>query len=427
MAVQFRENQDDHRSGLRSVMSDNPAFLILRWQALTTRNGLRDLAERHKVDIVVTIFTLTVAGMYLAEAVMRNAAALRAAWPIVSIAALSASAALGAAAGWWTMGLTLRFAFAAWTIALPILVTARLMSAALAALAFGLVGAALLGIGVSFNCGLIGIEYPGIAGLLAAIIFVLGFIASLITRRWFITRTPLADGQSRDAEVLRRLRYASDGGRLPGLESGLFDMLARLDQATPRWIGRWVMDNRAVLRASADIAFLLGAAVLVAVASLMQGKAAPVSIFGALGGHAAFVFTLRGHPLASVILRVSPLQFAVALAGVVRLPLVISLGYFAPLALIGLVADPGALEPCRRLRAGAADRQRHVRAAAGQRPVVSRFGVDYTRGGLDAAAAGSDSDQRLDRVAGRGVFRSELAQRPAEISCVCLRARRTSY
>ena len=34
-------------------MGDNPAFLILRWQALTTRNGLRDLVVGHKIDIVV--------------------------------------------------------------------------------------------------------------------------------------------------------------------------------------------------------------------------------------------------------------------------------------------------------------------------------------------------------------------------------------
>jgi hypothetical protein len=176
--------------------------------------------------------------------------------------------------------------------------------------------------------------------LLAAIIFLLGFAAALIARRWFIIRTPLADGQSRDAEVLRRLRYAGEGGRLPDRESGLFDMLAKLDQTVPQWIGRWVMDNRLVLRASADIVLLLGGAVLVAVASLAQGKAAPASIAGAVGGHVAFVATLRGHPLASVVLRVSPLQFAVALAGVVRLPLAISLMYFAPLALIALAADP---------------------------------------------------------------------------------------
>jgi hypothetical protein len=220
------------------------------------------------------------------------------------------------------------------------LVTVRLKSAGLAAFAFGLVEAALLGIGVLFNCSLIGVEHPGIDGLLVAVTFLLGFAASLIARGWFIYRTPLADGQSRDAAVLQRLRYARDSGSLLQWEGGVFDRLARLDQTVPRWIGRWVMDNRGALRASGDIALLLGAAPLVAVASLVQGNAGPVSIFGAVGGHAAFVFTLRGHPLASVILRSSPLKFVVAWAGVVRLPLAISLGYFVPLALIGLVADP---------------------------------------------------------------------------------------
>jgi hypothetical protein len=75
-------------------MGDNPAFLILRWQALTTGNGLRDLAKKHKIDIVVTIFTVAIAGMYLAEAVVRNAAMLRAEWPIVSMSALGASGVL---------------------------------------------------------------------------------------------------------------------------------------------------------------------------------------------------------------------------------------------------------------------------------------------------------------------------------------------
>jgi hypothetical protein len=321
-------------------MGDNPAFLILRWQALTTRNNLRDLVNEHKIDIVVTIFTVALAGMYLAETVVRNAATLRAAWPVVVMSALGASAVLGWIAGWWTMGLTLKLAFAGWTAALPILVTVRLKSAGLGAFAVGLVGAALLGIGVSINCGLIGVEHPGIYGLLVAVIFLLSFAASLIARGWFIYRTPLDDGQSRDAAVLQRLRYAGDSGPLPDGASGLFDILARLDQAVPRWIGRWAMDNRGGLRASGDIALLLAAAPLVAVTSLVQGKAAPVLIFGAIGGHVAFVFTLRSHPLASAILRCSPLKFVVAWAGVVRLPLAISFGYFVPLALVGLVADP---------------------------------------------------------------------------------------
>jgi hypothetical protein len=321
-------------------MADNPVFLILRWQALTIRNGLGDLFREYKVDIAVAIFTLAITGMYMAEAVVRNAAAMRAAWPVVSMSALAASAAIGLFAGWWTMKITLKYAFAAWTSALPILVAARFKSAGLAASAVGLAEAALLGSGVSLNCGLIGVEHPAIDGLLVAVIFLCGFAASLIARPWLIARTPLADGQSRDAAVLQRLRYAGDGGVLPGREGAVFDMLARFDQIVPRWIGRWVLDNRGALRASGDIMLLLGAAPLVAVASLVQGKAAPVAIFGAIGGHAAFVLTLRGHPLASVVLRTSPLKFVVAWAGVVRLPLIISFGYFVPLALIGLVADP---------------------------------------------------------------------------------------
>jgi hypothetical protein len=321
-------------------MADNPAFLILRWQALTAKNGLGDLVREYKIDIVVAIFTLAFTGMYLAEAMVRNAAAMRAAWPIVAMSALGASGALGLIAGRWMMGSTLKLACAVWTAALPIPVAARLKSAGLAAFAVGLAEAALLGIGVSLNCGLIGVAHPVIDGLLVAIIFLWGFVASLIARGWLIWRTPLADGQSRDAAVLQRLRYAGDSEALAGRESGAFDVLAKFDQRVPRWIGRWAMETRGAPGASGDLMLLLAAAPLVAVASLVQGNAAPVSIFGAVGGHAAFVFTLRSHPLASAILRTSPLKFALAWAGVMRLPLVISMAYFVPLALIGLVADP---------------------------------------------------------------------------------------
>jgi hypothetical protein len=325
-------------------MGENPAFLVMRWHALTIGNGLRDLIKEHKIDLIVTIFGVPIIGMYLSEAlylhVMRNAAALRAGWPIVSMSGLGASGLLGLAAGWWGVSLMLKFAFAAWTAALPILVMTRLKSAGFAAFVLGVAEAALLGICVSIICLLIGVEHPGIDGLVVAVTFFLSFAASLIAHLWFICQPRLPDEQSRDAAVLRRLRYASDSGQLPGWESGLFDMLATLDQVVPRWVGRWVMDNRVLRRAAGGIAFLLCVAAMVAVASLVQRNAVSALIVGAVVAHAVFVVTLRSHPLASAILRCSPLKFVVAWAGVVRLPLVISVGYFVPLALIGFVADP---------------------------------------------------------------------------------------
>jgi hypothetical protein len=325
-------------------MAENPAFLVVRWNALTIRNRLRDLIEKRKIDLIVTTFGVAMIGAYLSDIVyrrvMHNAAALRAAWPILSMFGLGASVLLGLAAGWWGMSLMLNFAFAAWTAALPISVTTRLEAGGLAALVLGVVTAALLGIGVSIICILIGIERPGIDGLVVAVIFLLSFAAALIARLWFIRRPRLPDEQSRDAALLRRLRYASDSGQLTGWESRLFDMLATLDQIVPRWVGRWVIDTRMPRRAAPSIVFLLCLAVIVAVASLAQGNAVSALIVGTVFAHATFVGASRSHPLASAILRCSPLKFVVAWAGVVRLPLVFSLTCFVPLALVGLVASP---------------------------------------------------------------------------------------
>jgi hypothetical protein len=213
-------------------------------------------------------------------------------------------------------------------------------SAGLAAFVLGVGESALLGVGASVVCAVIGVGHPGIDGLTVAVTLLLSFAVSLAAHLWFVSRPRLPGKQSRDALVLRRLRYAGDAGPLTGWGSRLLDRLATLDQAAPRWAGRWAMDNRISLRAAPAIALLLCVALALAVSSLVQRNAAPASILGAAVAHAAFVGALGSHPLASVILRCSPLKFAVAWAGVVRLPFVISLGCFAPLALAGLVADP---------------------------------------------------------------------------------------
>jgi hypothetical protein len=139
---------------------------------------------------------------------------------------------------------------------------------------------------------------------------------------------------------MHRLRYASDSRQLSGRERSLLDRLATLDQNVPRWVGRWVMDSRAVRNAARCIVVVLCVAVIVAVASLEQRSAVSALIVGAVVAHAVFVGTLRSHPLASAILRCSPLKFVVASAGIARLPLVVSLACFVPFALVGLIADP---------------------------------------------------------------------------------------
>jgi hypothetical protein len=325
-------------------MAENSVFLVMRWNALMIGNRLRDLIKKRKIDLIVTTFGVAMIGAYLSDIVyrrvMHNAAALRAAWPILSMFGLGASVLLGLVAGWWGVSRMLKFAFAAWSAALPILVRTRLNAAGLAAFALGVAEASLLGIGVSIVCVLIGIEHPGIAGLAVAATFLLSFAAALIAHLRFICHPRLPDEHSRDAAVLRRLRYASDSGQLSGWESSLLDLFAILDQVVPRWVGRWVMDHRVLRSAAGYIAFVLCVAVPVAVASVVQRNAVSALIVGAFVAHATFVGALRSHPLASAILRCSPLKFVVAWAGVVRLPLVISLAAFVPLALVGLVADP---------------------------------------------------------------------------------------
>jgi hypothetical protein len=325
-------------------MAENPAFLVMRWNALTIGNGLRDLIKERKIHLIVTSFGVAMIGVYLSDIVyrrvMHNAAALQAAWPILSLSGLGASLLLGLAAGWWGVSLMLKFAFAAWTAALPILITTRFKAAAIAAFVLGVAEAVLLGIGVSIVCVLIDVEHPGIDGMVVAVTFLVSFAAAIIAHLWFIGRPRLPDEQSRDAAVMHRLRYASDSRQLSDWESSLLDRVATLDQIVPRWVGRWVMDSRALRSAARYIVVVLCVAVIVAAASLEQRSAVSALIVGAVVAHGAFVGALRSHPLASAILRCSPLKFVVAWAGIVRLPLVVSLACFVPFALVGLVADP---------------------------------------------------------------------------------------
>jgi hypothetical protein len=325
-------------------MHRNAAFLVMRWYALVVGNRLRSLLREHKIDLAVMIPAAAVIGIYLSEAlylnVKQNAAALRAAWPLVSMAGLGAAAFFGLTAGWRAASLTLKSAFAAWTAALPIPVTMRLKSAGFAACVVGAAEAALLGAVASIVCAVIGVAHPGIDGLAIAVAFLPAFGVSLAACLRFAGRARFPGDPSRDAAALSRQRYASDSGPLPGWGSRFLGRLATLDQAVPRWAGRWAMDDRVSLRAAPAVALLLCVAFAVAVSSLVQRNAVPASILGAGVAHAVFVGALGSHPLASAVLKSSPLRFVVAWAGVVRLPLAISLACFAPLAAVSLVADP---------------------------------------------------------------------------------------
>jgi len=316
----------------------------LAWHAYAIANSFRRAIAERKTNVVFTLLTVVIVGIYVIGNTylyaVQHAAAVRSAWPMVSLSALALAVLAGPIAGWKATGFMLHFAFASWTATLPVGAAVRLQSAGVAALLVGAGEAVLLALSASAVCLWIDVEQVGIKGALFAFAFLLAFMGAVGCRLWLTARPSDSGGGSPDAVILARVRFGSDGDLMPRWRNQLFDLLAPIDQIKPRWIGRWVLDNRLLRQVGLDGAFLLIFSVFAAAASLVQGQAAPALGTGVLAAHAAFVISLRSHPLASSTLRCSPLSFTAAWSGIIRLPLALSLGWFVPLGLTAILAEP---------------------------------------------------------------------------------------
>jgi len=256
----------------------------------------------------------------------QNAVALRyLAWPWAT--ALGAGLVLaGFIAGLIFTVLSLARAFAPFLNPLPLSLPARRRMVITAVAWLAAATGAAVGAAISLAAAYVHKPFAAAWGVAGAILFSLGAAAGLWLR---LSLAPVARPVGhRDP----RKTFA-----VPGL--------AWADGARPRWLGSWAADLRAGrIRLSAGLIFgvaaLSLATLLAGGAGLAQHHAAPAAIAGVVGGLAVFMLALRCHPLGSPVLRAAPISYLRAWAGLLRLPLIASLLYFAMPACLAVAASP---------------------------------------------------------------------------------------
>lgn len=104
--------------------------------------------------------------------------------------------------------------------------------------------------------------------------------------------------------------------------------LAWADQTRPRWLGSWALEGRGHRLDRLWVCLLVSLGALGVAGSLETGTAAPGAVISIAGGHLMFLAAMRAKPLRAEALRLLPVSFPRAAWGVVRLPLLLSFGWF---------------------------------------------------------------------------------------------------
>lgn len=124
--------------------------------------------------------------------------------------------------------------------------------------------------------------------------------------------------------------------------------VGRIDRR-PRWLGAWAGELPAGRVRPSPRLVLLGvvfgfAGLGAIVTSFVRGTAAAGALVGVVGGLFLFMMALRMRPLLSPVLTASRLPFLRAWLSLMRLPLIVSAGFFGLTALPAYAAEPGAWE-----------------------------------------------------------------------------------
>ncbi len=130
-------------------------------------------------------------------------------------------------------------------------------------------------------------------------------------------------------------------GRPAGTTARSSTLLARADQVRPRWLGNWAMGGRSRRLVRLWLGLLASIGLLGVTGSLGTGTAAPGVLTAIIGGHLVFLAALRATPLRADALRLLPVSFRRAAWGVLRLPLLLSLGWILLPEAAVLAAAPG--------------------------------------------------------------------------------------
>jgi hypothetical protein len=311
-----------------------PMWFILRWQWIATVNRVRIFATNNPRDCVILSLGVCVLIGYwlnilhsLCNLWLRNAhGTAPTSWngPTVAVACI------GGTAGFVAAGFALRLGNRAWVASLPLSATDRARAAGVFAIAVGgatAVLAAILGLLISdwLRRGL-----PLLDAAVAAAAYFAGFSALTILRL-----------------LLARINHI---GRLPSAPTmqdigvAPVSLLAGFDQSRPRWLGHWVLGGAAALRLSPFLCCVVLVNAIGVTASFVQAQALPALALAVLTSHLIYLRRLDMSPLASPVLRSTPLGFHAALFGIVRLPLLLSLAATAPMMITALAIEPAHAE-----------------------------------------------------------------------------------
>lgn len=310
-------------------MRHDRLVLTLFWRELLA--GLRSMRRRDLAWIVLgggALLAYAIADIVLA--LHMAAATLRQAWALWTFGLPAALLGLGCLAGSALAGLCLSRAFAPFLRALPLSLGARRRMAAVATFSIGGPLAMMVAAAVGLGCAVIAKPLAPVWGLGAAILFAAGFGPAA---RWRLL-------WDRDMIYIGTAALAGEG-------SGRRPWLGAFDRSTPAWLSSWAWNLPAGrIRPSwrlTGAAVLLGlAASLAAATSLLHRNAAPAAMAALTGGLVVFMLSARFHPLGSPVLRTARLGFVRAWLRLARLPLQLSVAFFALPASAALAAEPSA-------------------------------------------------------------------------------------
>jgi hypothetical protein len=302
-------------------------ILSLMWREL--RASLAGMRKRDAAWIILGGGALLAYGLAINIAwLARNADWVRDT-DTLWLAALAVGAITGLFDGLLIARLAQKRAHARFLAALPLSAERRRRMAALAALAIGVAPAGITALLMFAAC--LAVEKPlAVVWVVVSAALSFGAMAAGVTIRLRRPFVSLEDALAR-----------ADGTANPTRA------VALLDRPRPRWVGSWAWNlpagrlrpgGRSIVLALT----LLGGGILAAVASLARGSASPAVIAGLLGGLLLFMATVRYHPLTSPVLRSSSLRFGRAWLRIARLPLVLSVAFFAVLAGPAVAAEPAA-------------------------------------------------------------------------------------
>lgn len=269
------------------------------------------------------------ADIYLAIA--GSASSLRQS-PGLWVAGVPAGAALlGCLAGFFITCITVSHAHAPFLRAQPLSTGARRRMAAIAAACLGIPIFLLVGGAVAMVADVVSTGRVFVQGMIASAVCAAGFGGGIATGLWLAQPADSGPGEPAAPIVAERMRFS----------------IARLDRGRPPWMTAWAwslpLGLMTVRLGGVIIALLFGFVAFLAIgSSIGQGRAGPAVVAGTLGGLLAFVLSLRCDPLASPVLRASSLRFEQAIRRLVRLPLALSLAFFALLAGPAFATEPAA-------------------------------------------------------------------------------------